>query len=141
MGETALSWRFEVTVDGVVGLGTWTECSGLSAEYQVESYQEGGQNSFEHKLPGRVTYSNLTLKRPIDGQSKKVAAWFSNLESTVRRHTAAISVFDSSGEKVADWRLTGVVPVKWSGPSFTASGNNVAEETLELAHHGFRAGS
>ncbi len=141
MSETALNYSFEVTIDGVVGLGTWTECSGLTAEYDVKTYHEGGQNSFEHKVPGHLKYTNVTLKRPVDDDSKKVAAWFSSLQGTVQRQTASIAVFDGDRNKVADWTLTGVVPVKWTGPSFNASGNETAKETLELAHHGFTAGA
>ncbi len=37
--------------------------SGLSVEVEMESYKEGGENRFEHKLPGRTKYTDLTLKR------------------------------------------------------------------------------
>lgn len=141
MAELALSYRFEVTIDGVASLGTWTECSGLTAEYEVETYQEGGQNGFEHKIPGRLKFTNITLKRPLDAQSTKVAAWFSQLQAKVQRHTASIAVYDGQKEEVVSWTLTGVVPVKWSGPSFDAGTNDVAVETLELAHQGFTAGA
>ncbi|MDC3332360.1 phage tail protein, partial [Ilumatobacter sp.] len=33
----------------------------------------------------------------------------------------------------------GAFPVKWTGPSFSASSTDMAEEQLEIAHHGFRA--
>lgn len=139
MAETGLGYSFEVTIDGggVAHLGIWTECSGLNVECQVETYQEGGQNGFEHKLPTRLTYSNITLKRPLDRDSRLVANWFSSLEGDIRRQTASIKVFDGNRKAIAEWTLQGVVPVKWSGPSFGSSGNNIAEETLELAHHGF----
>jgi len=37
--------------------------SGLSVEYDYESFKEGGENRFEHKLPVRTKYSDLVLKR------------------------------------------------------------------------------
>jgi len=41
---------------------------------------------------------------------------------------------------VAKWNLEGVYPVKWTGPSLDAAGNQIAVETLELAHNGFLSG-
>ena len=35
------------------------------------------------------------------------------------------------------WTLTGVIPVRWTGPSLSVDSPKVATETLELAHHGF----
>ena len=38
---------------------------------------------------------------------------------------------------MASWSLQGVIPVKWTGPQLNVSGPKVAEESIELAHHGF----
>jgi hypothetical protein len=46
---------------------------------------------------------------------------------------SAKSRFD---EKVAEWSLVGVVPVRWTGPSLNFDTVKVATETLEVAHHG-----
>ena len=37
--------------------------SGLSIEYDYESFKEGGENRFEHKLPVRTKYADMVLKR------------------------------------------------------------------------------
>ena len=37
--------------------------SGLSVEYDYESFKEGGENRFKHKLPVRTKYADLVLKR------------------------------------------------------------------------------
>ncbi len=36
-----------------------------------------------------------------------------------------------------EWTLTGVIPVRWQGPAFSADSPALATETLEIAHHGF----
>ncbi len=51
-----------------VGIGNdndvrFQSVSGLNVEYDVESYKEGGENRFEHKLPVRTKYADLSLKR------------------------------------------------------------------------------
>ena len=40
-------------------------------------------------------------------------------------------------EPVATWNLSGVVPVRWTGPSLNVDSPKVATETIEIAHHGF----
>lgn len=132
----AIAPQFHVTLDGV-DVGMWTEVSGLSAKYDVEEYAEGGQNTFVHKLPGRLTYDNVKLKRGLDEDSAKVAKWFAAVGESRDRSTASITAYNENLEAVATWTLTDVVPVNWTGPSFSADGGKAAVEELELAHHGF----
>ena len=39
------------------------DVSGLSFEIETETFVEGGENRFEYKLPKRIKYPNLVLKR------------------------------------------------------------------------------
>ena len=133
------SVRFRVRIDGE-DLGDWTKCDGLSVEYEVKEYQEGGENSFVHKIPGRAKYQNVKLTRVVNKDSKKVALWLSTLQATVRRQTAEIAALDPKNQEITAWKLQGVYPAKWTGPSFDASSNAIATETLELVHNGFLEG-
>jgi phage tail-like protein len=139
MSETALALRFAVMIDGL-SLGDWTKCDGLSIEYDVKEYQEGGENSFVHRLAGRAKYTNIKLTRPIDSHSAEVASWVASVAAKLIRQTAQIKVMDASGSTVVAWNLTGVYPAKWTGPTLDVGGNQVAYETLELAHHGLTGG-
>jgi phage tail-like protein len=138
MTDLAVSYLFHVTIDGH-DTGMWTECSGLSAQYDIQEYEEGGQNMYAYKLPGRLKYTNVKLKRPLDENSKVVAQWFSmvHVAAAAARSTAKITVFDLNLDEVTSWQLADVLPVKWSGPSFSTTGTNLATEELEIAHHGF----
>jgi phage tail-like protein len=42
-----------------------------------------------------------------------------------------------NSKPIWQWDLTGVIPVRWTGPSLSAESAKIATETLELAHHGF----
>ena len=66
MPEPALGLRFTVVIDGHGTLGNWTKCEGLTVEYDVHEYAEGGLNGYVHRLPGRAKYQNIKLTRPID---------------------------------------------------------------------------
>jgi phage tail-like protein len=137
MPEPGLSLRFKVTIDGHTNLGTWMKCSGLSVEYELDDYRQGGNNAFLHRLPKGAKYTNLTLVRPIDQSTADVARWLASVSDRMERATAEIAVLDSHGDEVAKWSFTGVFPVKWTGPSLDIGQNQAATETLELAHHGF----
>lgn len=133
----ALSHLFHVKLD-MVDIGLWTEFTGLSAEYDVEEYEEGGNNWFSHKFPGRLKYGNITLKRPIDSDSGKLHGWFASLMgSSAVRSTASVTVHDAELNAIAGWNFIDIIPVKWSGPTFNAGDEQVAIEELEFAHHGF----
>ena len=41
---------------------------------------------------------------------------------------------------MARWNFVSAWPTKWDGPAFNAKGNDVAIETLVLAHEGLTAG-
>jgi phage tail-like protein len=137
MAETALALRFKVVIDDYGSLGSWTKCDGLTVEFEIQEYQEGGQNDYVHRLPGRCKYQNVKLTRPIDKSSDTVASWISGQRTKPSRSNAEISVLDPAGEVVAQWNLNDVHPVKWTGPSLDAAGNQIATEQLELAHNGF----
>jgi phage tail-like protein len=136
MPETALSPRFTVSIDGIE-LGMWTKCEGLAVEYEVFEYQEGGFNDYVHRLPGRRKYPNVKLTRPLDQDSPTIVHWVSQMVTKVERKHAEITVLDANGAVVCRWNLTDVCPVKWTGPTLDASGNQIANETLELSHNGF----
>lgn len=140
---TSATFLFEV--DGVE-IGRFMEISGLEVSVETEEVQEGGQNSFVHKLPGRMTWPNITLKRGITQQNtllewlnKSSGEKFSSGGNKLKRTTAAITLTASDGTRLRAWEFDGVFPVKWTGPSFAVSSTDMAVEQLEVTHHGFRA--
>ncbi|MFT4164630.1 MAG: phage tail protein [Microlunatus sp.] len=134
--DPAVSLRFTVTIDGK-SIGNFTTCSGLKVEVVMEQREEGGTNGFVWQLPSRVKYSNITLKRAVCADSQELTDWLIGFANEVSYKTACITAMTGDGKKVTSWNLDGVVPVSWSGPDFDVGANNVAMETLVLAHHGF----
>lgn len=140
--EATVGVFFMVTLDALgteYDLGSFISCEGLSLEVQTEDREEGGNNDFVWKLPVRLKYSNVKFTRPVGPGSTKIAKWFADLAKgeIKRRTTAHITTCTTKGEPLITWKLEGVVPVKWQGPSFSAESAKVATETLEIAHHGF----
>lgn len=137
MLEPALSLHFTVLIDGHSSLGNWTKCEGLTVEYDVHEYAEGGLNAYVHRLPGRAKYQNIKLTRPIDATSAAVVGWVASVQAVGSRVTAQIAVRDAAGNTVTAWNLLDVFPVRWTGPNLDVDAAQVATESLELAHNGF----
>lgn len=134
--DPATSVFFSVQVDGY-DLGAFSSCEGLGAEVVMEQREEGGNNTFVHQLPTRLKYPNVKLSRPLTDETTKVADWFASMTTGVERRTATIVAKHADGSDIATFNLTGVVPVRWSGPSFTLDSAKPATESIEIAHHGF----
>jgi phage tail-like protein len=113
------------------------ECSGLGATTEVIETREGGDNTTIRKLPGKTTYSDLTLKWGLT-DSKELWIWRQQIiNGIVLRKSGSIVVFDLTNHvETARWNFVSAWPTKWEGASFNARGSDLAIETLVLAHEG-----
>jgi phage tail-like protein len=130
-----LAFRFLVSFDDV-SKGGFSSCSGLQMETEVQDFVEGGVNSHSWKFATRSKQTNLTLKRGI--VNKVLWDWYYDITiGKMKFQNVTIAVLDSAGaEPVIEFQLLRAFPVKWIGPELDAAQNNLAVETLELAHQG-----
>jgi phage tail-like protein len=135
--EPAIALRFWVKIDDIK-INRITGCDGLSAEYELDEYREGGQAGFVHRLPVRLKHTNVRLIRPIDSDSRLIANWFSETQKRPCRRDATIMAYDGDGAEVASWVLSGAWVVKYTGPTFSSTSVLAATETIEIAHNGFK---
>ena len=110
----------------------------MNTETSVIEYREGNERrSSVRKLPGLTKYSNLTLKRGIT-RDRSLWDWRKTvIDGTARRVNGSIILLDESRQEVARWNFREGWPCKWEGPMLNAKSNEVAIETLEIAHEGF----
>jgi phage tail-like protein len=134
--DPAVSVFFSVKIDND-DLGYFISCEGLGVEVVLEQREEGGFNSQVWQLPTRLKYTNIKLSRPLGPDTAKITKWFASMTTGVKRSTATIVAMNSEQKPVATWNLSGVVPVRWTGPSLNVESPKVATETIEIAHHGF----
>lgn len=135
----AQTLRFGVVLDDV-DLGWFTGVKGLVVEHDVLEWAEGGENGAVHRLPGRVKYRDITVTRVLDRCTPGLLAWFTATRTTqsAALKTGRITAYDVNEELVAAWHLTGVWPLRYTGPTFDAAAPGApARETLDLAHGGF----
>ena len=137
--DTATSLYYRVSIDGEDLGAPFATCEGLGCEVVMETREEGGNNTAVWQLPTRLKYPNIKLTRPLGKDTQKIATWISTLTTGYGRRTATIQALTTKGDVIASWSLEGVVPVRWTGPSLTPDQPKIVTETLEIAHHGFRA--
>jgi phage tail-like protein len=127
--------NFVVELDGIT-VAAFRECSGLASELTVIEYRNGSDRGSARKLPGMQKYTNITLKRGITGD-RQLWDWHKTaLDGSVQRKNGSIVLLDESGQEVVRWNFRQGWPSKYEGPTLNASANEVAIETLEIAHEG-----
>jgi phage tail-like protein len=130
------NFNFLVEIDGIAQ-ASFTECSGLSTTTEVIENREGGDNVTVRKLPGKTSYSDISLKWGLT-DSTELWDWRQQItDGNVVRKNGSIVVFDlANSTEVARWNFVRAWPTKWEGPSLSAKGNDIAIDTLVLAHEG-----
>jgi len=131
--------RFYVEIDHKKQ-AVFTEVSGLGMELVVEDVEEGGQNGYVHRLPGRCKIGNLTLKRGMT-VSNEFFNWMTTMaRGTIEKKHVSVILYNPNGTPAMRWDFENAYPVKWTGPQFKADDNAVAVETVEFAHEGMKLG-
>jgi phage tail-like protein len=129
------SFNFAVEIDGIARAG-FRECSGLDASQDPIEYREGTEGLTARKLPGLNKYSNITLKWGMT-DDHELWDWRKKvMTGKIERKNGSIVLLDDAGTEKMRWNFREAWPTKWTGPSFNATGNEVAIETLEIAHEG-----
>jgi phage tail-like protein len=139
MPDPSVSYRFAVEISGIQE-ALFTECSGFETKIDVEEYKEGGVNDFVHKLPGRQSFGNITLKRGMTA-SVELWDWLNRLSlSTTKKDEKkdiSVVVYDGQGGEKFRWNLTKAYPVKWSSPTMQTDQSSILVESLELTFQEF----
>lgn len=127
------NFSFLVEIDGITQAG-FSDASGFGASTDPIEYREGGETKTVRKLPGLTKYTNITLKWGLT-DSRELYDWYRDVvNGKIERKSGSIILLDLEGEEKVRWNFFEAWPTKWDGPDFTAKGNDVAIETLELAH-------
>ena len=130
-----VGFKFTIDLNGVVEAG-FRECSGLDSSQDAIEYREGRDEARPRKLPGLNKYSNITLKRGVT-DSMKLWEWRDKaIKGNVERVDGSIMLVDDAGTVLTQWDFKQGWPTKWGGPPMNATANEVAIETLDIAHEG-----
>jgi phage tail-like protein len=116
----------------------FSEASGLDQEMQVIEYRDGNMPDYSTiKMPGLHKFSNITLKRGIMKGDNEFFNWLNTVKmNTIERRDLTISLLNEEHEAVMVWKAVNAFPIKVQGPGLKANGNDVAIESIEIAHEG-----
>jgi phage tail-like protein len=116
----------------------FSEVTGLTQEIQAIEYRDGSFPEYSSiKMPGLRKYSNITLKRGIVKSDNELFNWLSTVRlNKIERRDLTIKLLDEDHNPVMTWQVARAFPVKVEGPQLKASANEVAIESIEIAHEG-----
>ncbi|MFA5326298.1 MAG: phage tail protein [Prolixibacteraceae bacterium] len=116
----------------------FTEVTGLDIQIEAIEYREGSSPEYSKiKMPGMPKYSNITLKRGSMNGDSDFYKWINTTAlNTVERRDIIISLLNETHSPVISWKAKNAFAVKVQASDLKSDGNEVAIETLELAHEG-----
>ncbi|HET7792857.1 MAG TPA: phage tail protein [Rhizobacter sp.] len=129
-------FRFSVKWDSAVM--SFQEVSGLDVEAQPLEYRAGDSPAYSVlKMPGMKKYSDITMKKGVFKGDNKFWDWFNEIKmNVIKRKSVTISLLDEGDGTIMVWTLANAWPTKITGTDLKAQGNEVAIETIVIAHEG-----
>lgn len=127
----------ELRLDEAGITGYFTEVSGLGSENEIVEFRDGSDQNIIRKLPGRLKYSDITLKRGVirDGSLWQWRRLVETGNVADARTHGSIALLDR-GSPVASWQFVNAWPAKITGPELKGDGNDIAIEEIVIAHEG-----
>ena len=132
-----VGFHFAIELMGKV-TGYFTECGGLGSEHEVIEHKvvtERG-NEVVMKIPGRLKWENITLKRGIT-KNMDIWKWRKDVENgkvDSVRCDGSVVMFDQQLTEIARWNFLGAWPVKVTGPQPKSDSNEIGVEELTITH-------
>jgi phage tail-like protein len=116
----------------------FTEVTGLEVSTDVIEYRDGASPDYSKiKMPGMQKFGNITLKRGTFAHDNEYYNWWNtHALNTIERRDITISLLNESHEPVVVWKVKNAWPVKVQSTDLKGDGNEVAIETIEVAHEG-----
>lgn len=130
--------KFHFQVDwGGTRIG-FTEVTGLGTETEVIEYRDGANPGYsKQKIPGMQKFGNVTLKRGVFASDNEYFDWWNTVSlNTVTRRDVTVSLLNEAHEPVMVWKVKNAWPAKITSPDLKSDGNEIAIESIELAHDG-----
>jgi len=132
-----VSFHFKVEIKGFEGEANFQSVEGLNADIPVQEYQEGGENTFTHRFPNRIAYSDLTLKRGMVIGSALIQ-WFKDAQLFIfAPRDLTVTLLNSEHQPLEQWEFRNAWPKGWHVENFDAMSGKVAVENIILAYQYF----
>ena len=123
------AWKYHVQIGGEDY--AFSEVSGLTIEHETITYKDG--ISVKH-MPGMPSAVEFSLKRGIVKSDSFLSGWIASIkQNTVDKKDVVISLRDENEENpLVVWTVKNAFPKKIDAPTFDASNNEIAIESMDL---------
>lgn len=114
----------------------FAECDGLEMSMEPKTVRQGGDNTRQIHLAGRVSYSNLQLKRGVT-RNLDLWKWLGAAAGPEGRGSTARGVIvlrDAAGAPQVRFSLSGCLPIKMKAPALNAKDGQLAIEEMHIAY-------
>ncbi|MES2104147.1 MAG: phage tail protein [Pseudomonadota bacterium] len=128
--------RFEVDFGTELKKIAFQEVSGMDSEAQIINYRNSNSALFSTiKMPNIAKHGNVTMKRGVVVNDNHFWKWMGEIKmNTVARRTVLIRLLDETDAVTMQWQLNNAWPTKITGTDLKSDGNEVAVDTIEIAH-------
>lgn len=122
-----------------------SKVSALKRTTDVVKHRSGGENSTDHKSPGRTTYDAITLERGLTHDpefelwANKVHPYAGDtaMDLVNFKKDLTLEVMDEKGHVAFRYFLHDCWVSEWTGPDWDANANAVAVEKLKIELEGW----
>lgn len=132
------SYNYRVEINGVA-IG-FSEVSGLSISAETTTYKESPTSNniagpVVMNMPSQRAQASVTLKKGLVKTTSvsTLYKWINSIQiNQVEKKDIVIRLCDEAGNPVISWTVSNAFPKKLDAPSFSASSNDAAIESMEL---------
>lgn len=117
----------------------FSEVSGLEVSYEPITFKESQTNgkmgpNIMH-MPGMPEPVNITMKKGYVTKKSvpELYAWINSTAlNRIEKKDIVVHLLDETGATVVSWKVIDCFPTKLTAPTFDATSNDVAIESMEL---------
>lgn len=130
--------KFHFQVEWGASTVAFSEVTGLEIETEIIEYRDGANPEYlKQRMPGMQKYANITMKRGVFSGNNEFFDWWNTVKlNQIERRDLTVSLLNEEHEPVMIWKVKNAWPTKIQSTDLKADGNEVAVETVEIAHEG-----
>ncbi len=133
--------RFHFQVDWGGAKISFTEVTGLVMEREKIEYRHSDSKDFNKiAMPGLVKNNNITMKRGKFEGDFDYNTWLEDVanDRVDGRRDVIVRLLNEKHVPVAAWSAVRCFPVKITAPDLKSDANEIAVESIEVAHEGLK---
>lgn len=115
------------------------EVTGLTSDVSLDTYNEGGENRFSHRLPGRASYTDLVLKRGMSAATG-LTAWCQDgiVNFNYQPTNILITLLNEQHLPAASWYVINAIPIKYDISGLNAEQSQIMIESMTLRYEYYK---